>query len=120
MKGLVDSRGRAIVTLSIRSAADSSETPLSAWIDTAFTGDFVLPRTEIERLGLTRSTLTSVVLGDGQESQRPAFTAWIMWFGELREVEVVASDVETALLGVTMMLGHRLVVDYRSLRLSLE
>jgi clan AA aspartic protease len=120
MKGIVDSRGRALVKLSVRSTTESSETSLSAWVDTAFTGDLVLPRREVERLGLSRSTLTSVVLGDGQELQLPAFTAWIDWFGHLREVEVVASEVETALLGVTLMLGHRLVVDYRSLRLTLE
>ena len=120
MKGIVDSRGRALVAVKIRSTADGSETSHSAWVDTAFTGDLVLPRREIERLGLARSTLTDVVLGDGQEAQLPAFTAWIMWFGQMREVEVVASEVETALLGVTMMLGHRLVVDYRTLRLTLN
>ncbi len=43
-----------------------------------------------------------------------------MWFGQLREIEVVASDVETPLLGVTMMLGHRLVVDYRSFQVELN
>lgn len=120
MNGVVDSRGRALVTVGIRSAADDPETSLNAWVDTAFTGDLVLPRREVERLGLSRSTLTDVVLGDGQETQLPAFTAWIMWFGQLREVEVVASEVETALLGVTMMLGHRLVVDYRRLRVALD
>ena len=119
MKGIVDSRGRALVNVEIRSTADSSDSSLSAWVDTAFTGDLVLPRREVERLGLSRSTLTSVVLGDGQELELPAFTAWIMWFGQLREIEVVASEVETALLGVTMMLGHRLVIDYRTLRLTL-
>lgn len=120
MNGFVDSRGRALVTLGVHSTEDGSETSLSAWVDTAFTGDLVLPRREVKRLGISRSTLTSVVLGDGQESQLAAYTAWIIWFGKLREIEVVASDVETALLGVTLMLGHRLVVDYRSLRLTLE
>ena len=31
MKGVVDSRGRALVTIEIRSTVDGSETSLSAW-----------------------------------------------------------------------------------------
>ena len=120
MKGVVDSRGRALLTIGIRSATDGPETSLNAWVDTAFTGDLVLPRREVERLGLSRSTLAEVVLGDGQATQLTAFTAWIMWFGQLREVEIVASEVETALLGVTMMLGRRLEIDYGKLRLTLD
>lgn len=120
MNGVVDERGRSLVTVGIRSRADGSETSHSAWVDTAFTGDLVLPKREVDRLQLSCSTLTDVVLGDGQEAQLPAFTAWVLWFGQLREIEVVASEVETPLLGVTMMLGHRLVVDYRSLQVELE
>lgn len=120
MNGLVDERGRSLVTIALRPAKDGSETSYRAWVDTAFTGDLVLSRREVERLQLSCSTLTDVVLGDGQEAQLQAFTAWIMWFGQLREVEVVASDVETPLLGVTMMLGHRLVVDYRLFQVELN
>lgn len=75
MNGVVDSRGRALVAVGIRSAADAPEASLNAWVDTAFTGDLVLPRREVDRLGLSCSTLTDVVLGDGQEAQLPAFTA---------------------------------------------
>lgn len=49
-----------------------------------------------------------------------AFEAWIEWFGELREVEVLAGEDRTALLGVGLMLGRRLTVDYRTLVLTLE
>ena len=49
-----------------------------------------------------------------------SFAAWIDWFGELREVEVIASEDQSTLLGVGLMLNHRLVIDYRTLRLTLK
>ena len=48
------------------------------------------------------------------------FSAWIDWFGEGREIEVVAGEDRTALLGVGLLLGHCLTVDYVALRLTLE
>ena len=48
------------------------------------------------------------------------FIAWIDWFDQTLEVEVVAGESDTALLGVGLMLGRRLFVDYESLNLTLD
>ena len=120
MNGLVDLNGRALLTVEVHAAPDGPALPLEAWIDTRFTGELVMPRTQIQQLNLKRGLMVQAVLGDGRTSRMDSFAAWIDWFGELREVEVIASEDRSTLLGVGLMLNHRLVVDYRTLRLTLK
>ena len=51
MTGHVDNSGPAIVSLLIRPSDDAQGTQLPAWVDTAFTGEVVIPRGMIQRLG---------------------------------------------------------------------
>ena len=67
-----------------------------------------MPRSQIENLGLEPGLMVRAILADGRKSRLMAFAAWIDWFGELREVELIASEDRTALFGVGLMLGHRL------------
>ena len=39
MNGQVDLQGRALLTVSIRTAPDSATSPVEVWIDTGFTGE---------------------------------------------------------------------------------
>ena len=120
MNGLVDVKGRALLTVLVGASAVQAETPVEVWVDTAFTGELVLPKATIQFLGLEPSLVIDAVLGDGQLAEVDTFVGWINWFGEPREIEVIASEKQTALLGVMLMLDHRLEVDYRTLTLSLE
>ena len=120
MKGVVDFQGRALLPIVVRSAPDGSETRIDVWVDTGFTGDLVLPRDQIHRLGLCESAVIQTTLADGREAEIESFIAWLDWFGELQEVEVCASSGQNILLGVRLMLGRRLVVDYDSMNLTLE
>ena len=79
-----------------------------------------MPRSQIQRLNLKRGLMVNAVLGDGRKSRMDTFVAWIDWVCELREVEVIASEDRSTLLGVGLMLSHHLVVDYRTLRVRLE
>lgn len=120
MNGLVDHRGRALLTVPIRTTADGPESPIDLWVDTGFNGDLVLPRQLIEQLGLLESSVVKAAMGDGRKAEIETYRAWINWFGEDLDVEVIVSSGQNALLGVRLMLGRRLVVDYRTLRLTLE
>ncbi len=120
MNGNVDVQGRALLTIPICNAPNSSETPVEMWVDTGFTGDLVLPISQIKQLGLRESSVVQTAMADGRETALDSFVAWLNWFGELREVEVIASSGQNVLLGVRLMLGRRLTVDYRTLRLTLE
>lgn len=120
MNGVVDLQGRALLTVPIRTAPEAETQPIEAWIDTGFTGELVMPRSQVERLGLKPGMMVRAVLADGRNSRLKSFVAWIDWFGETLEVEVVAGEGQTILLGVGLMLGRWLVVDYDSMSLTLE
>lgn len=120
MNGIVDLKGRSLLPVNFRVLADGPDLPLQAWVDTGFTGELVMPRSQINRLGLTRGMMVDAILGDGRETRLDAFVGWVDWFGELRAVEVLASEEHSTLLGVGLLLGHRLVVDYRTLELALD
>ena len=120
MNGTVDRRGRALLTIPVRPTEDGSESPIDIWVDTGFTGDLILPRPLIEQLGLLESSVVKAAMGDGRKAEMNTFRAWINWFGEDLDVEVIVSSGQNALLGVRLMLGRCLTVDYRTLRLTLE
>ncbi len=120
MNGFVDVQGRALLTIPVYAEPGALATEIEARIDTGFTGELVMPRSQIDRLGLKPGLMVRAVLADGRNSRLKSFVAWIDWFGETLEVEAVAGEGQTTLLGVGLMLEHRLVVDYNSLKLTLE
>ena len=48
MNGEVDSAGRALAVVNGRPSEHSHPTAVTAWIDTAFTGELVMPRATVE------------------------------------------------------------------------
>lgn len=52
MNGEVDDELRALLEIQVGAKSGGEKTMATAWIDTAFNGGLVLPRTDIERLGL--------------------------------------------------------------------
>jgi clan AA aspartic protease len=112
MKGIVDNEGRALLRLAIVASDAFKEVEVDLWIDTGLTGDLVLPRKLIELLGLTRSSSVDGVLADGTETVFDIYSCWLDWFDTKRDLEVIATDGETALLGVGLLLGNELHIDY--------
>ena len=94
MTGHVDSYGRAIVTVSIRPSDIAAAHDIQVWIDTGFNGDLVLPQREIDDLELPLSGTLKAILADGSEVALQRYTCLIDWFGEKRDLEVVANDGE--------------------------
>ena len=119
MRGRVDHGGRSLITVELRSAAGADATSLDVWIDTGLTGDLVLPRSIVDRLGLQESGSVDAILADGSQLELPTYTCVIQWFGFERSLEVIANDGEYPLLGVGLLLGLELRINYRNLKLSL-
>lgn len=57
MNGRVDNRGRALLVLNVRATEDAEPVELTAWIDTAFTGELVIPRRTIEAMRMRNRRL---------------------------------------------------------------
>lgn len=120
MNGLVDDFGRALLDLKIRSTANEDPVEITVWVDTAFNGELVVPRAMIESLGLEQSAGIRARLADGNEVTLESYTCLLDWFGDQQAVEVIANNGQMPLLGIGLLIGHRLVVDYKNLIVGLE
>jgi clan AA aspartic protease len=120
MIGHVDEHGRALVAVSIRPSSDGASHELEVWIDTGFNGDLVLPQDQIDTLSLAPSGTVKAILADGSEIAMKRHTCLVNWFGEQRELEVVANEGEYPLLGVGLLAGRDLHVSYRSGAIRIE
>ncbi|QDV57499.1 clan AA aspartic protease [Rosistilla oblonga] len=119
MKGIVDNGGRALVPVELRRSTDTDATTFQVWIDTGFTGDLVLPTAAIEDLQLEPSGSVDAILADGSQIGLSTYSCTIEWFGTSRPLEIIANQGESPLLGVGLLLGLELRVDYRNLRVDL-
>ena len=120
MKGTVNQQGQSLLEVEVRADPTVVGETVSAWVDTAFNGELVLPRKTIEQLGLSKCAEIGAGLADGIVRSLDVFKARIPWFGEIREVEVVGSPGQTVLLGVGLMLERDLNVSYRSFDVNLD
>ena len=118
--GHINEYGRALVRLMLRVTSNSDSHETEVWVDTGFTGDLLLPETMVNQWALTPSAMVEAALADGSRSELVTFSCEVEWFGESRVIEVIASQGRIPLLGVGLLLGHRLVVDYEQLTLSIE
>ena len=109
MNGEVDVSGRALMVLSIRPSHGADAVSLQAWVDTAFTGELVIPQATITRLGLPQSAAVMAGLADGTQVVLDTFSCVIDWFGQERVVEVVENDGNLPLLGVGSISYTRLM-----------
>jgi clan AA aspartic protease len=120
MTGEVDNSGRALIVLRLRPSLGADATPVAVWVDTAFTGELVIPRGTVETLGLRQSAAVLAGLADGTRVVLETYTCLIEWFGQERSVEVVVSEGQFPLLGVGLLKNRRLEIDYRSRTLSID
>jgi clan AA aspartic protease len=113
MTGVVDASGRALLRVRLQHRTSAAETELDAWIDTAFTGELVVPQAQIAALGLPLGPAVPARLADGSEIEVDSYLCLVEWFGTWKQIEVIASSGNNALLGVGLLLGHQLQIDYR-------
>ncbi|MEO8496189.1 MAG: hypothetical protein ABI614_14055 [Planctomycetota bacterium] len=120
MKGTVDEELRALLDVYVSATSGEHKASLRVWIDTAFNGGLVIPRNEIERLGLKAASSTPAVLADGRQVDLETFTCYLEWFGNEYRTQVVANDGEFPLLGTMLLAERDLTVSYKRKRLTLD
>lgn len=120
MKGIVDGDLRALIEVFVGSEPDGEKSSIMDWVDTAFNGGLVLPRKEIDKLGLKEYSSTRAILADGQEVELPTFTCYLDWFGKEYRTQIVANDGAYPLLGTMLLDGHDLRVSYKRKTVELD
>lgn len=109
MQGWVNQHCEAMLSIVI-GHGDAPKHMVEALIDTGFSGFLSLPSSMIESLGLPWIFSDSVTLGDGSEVIFQMYRAIVIWDGQLKVVDVAASESEP-LLGMSLLYGFKLQVE---------
>jgi clan AA aspartic protease len=120
MNGTVDDDLRALLDVQIGSAPNGGKSTVVVWVDTAFNGGLVLPRHEIQRLGLKESSSTLATLADGQQVELPTYACYLDWFGREYRTQIVANEGAHPLLGTMLLDGYDLHVSYKRRTVTLD
>jgi clan AA aspartic protease len=106
--GFVHNR-EAIVQLAVI-GDEAKKQGIRAVIDTGFTGSLTLPPSVIADLELTWFTQQEGFLGDGSRRTFDVYRGTVIWDGQLRVIEINASDT-APLVGMALLEGFELRVQ---------
>lgn len=120
MKGIVDEKLRALIRVPVCAARDEKRREIAVWIDTAFNGGLVIPKSQINGLGLVQESAAEAILADGQLVELEMYRCFVDWFGATYETQVAANESEFPLLGTQLLDGHRLEIDYQARTVELS
>jgi clan AA aspartic protease len=120
MNGHVDEKKRALIGVRLAAPAGESFVQCWAWIDTAFNGSLVLPKSIVDQLQLPIESSAEAVLADGSKVAMETYGCKVEWFGRSYDTQVVTNDGEYALLGTILLTGRRLEIDYGSGTVTIE
>jgi predicted aspartyl protease len=112
MTGFVDDYGRALLRVTVRHPVTGAFPEFEAWVDTACTGEPVLPQRQVAALALPLGQAVTARLGDGSEVTLDTYTCLIDWFGERKQVEAIVNQGQFPLIGVGLLKGRKLAIDY--------
>jgi clan AA aspartic protease len=114
VKAWVDTENRAMVEVQVANHARSKRQTIHAWIDTAFDGYLVMPKSEIERLKLAVLADTDAVLADGSTARLRCYYCVVDWLGEIIPVQVVENVGNLPLIGTALLAEVDLRINYRT------
>ena len=120
MMGKVDDQSRALVPIRIGQGDNENRKEVLAWVDTAFNGTLVIPKSQIDELELPVESSAEAVLADGTIVQLETFGCSVEWFGKTYDTQVVPNDGVFALLGTMLLANRRLEIDYAAMTVKIE
>lgn len=120
MKAWVDQENRAIVEVHVANHAKSKRHTIQAWIDTAFDGHLVMPKSEIERLSLGVLADTDAVLADGSTARLRCYYCVVDWMDQIMPVQVVENVGNLPLIGTALLANVDLRINYRARECTLS
>jgi predicted aspartyl protease len=83
-------------------------------------GKLVLPQDQIAALGLPHSAVVRAKLGDGSATVLEVYSCLVEWFGHVQHIEAIANTKTSPLLGVGLLQGHTLTIDYAARTLTID
>jgi clan AA aspartic protease len=114
VKAWVDQDNRAMVEVHVASHAKANRQTIHAWIDTAFDGHLVMPKSEIERLNLGVLADTDAILADGSTARLRCYYCVVDWLDQIAPVQVVENIGNLPLIGTALLAKVDLRINYRT------
>ncbi len=114
MRGYIDSYGQPKVNLAINGLT------MDAIIDTGFDSDLCLPIQLAIQLGLRLKEIATVELADGTRKRELVFTGSVKFGDELKDARIMLTESEDALIGIRMLSGHILKIDFIRKEIEIE
>lgn len=119
LHGSIDDKNQLWVPIIV--AGEHGQQKISALLDTGFTGELQLPLQIAVPLGLKLVGVASYKLADGSVSKQMLFSASINWGTKTRLVTAsVVMDAEDVLMGVSVLHGYALLVDFKQKQLVIK
>jgi clan AA aspartic protease len=113
--GRVNSHREAVVLLRFRNGA-----VIECVVDTGFDGALMLPRVFVPKIQIAIiGELTLEMVGGARMSADVGVTD-ISWLGRWRQIEVIVSEGEDALIGTELLIATTLTIDYQSSSLTIS
>jgi clan AA aspartic protease len=103
-----------MVEVQVANHARAPRQNIHAWIDTAFDGHLVMPKSEIERLGLGVLADTDAVLADGSTARLRCYYCVVDWMDQVVPVQVVENNGSLPLIGTSLLSLVDLRINYRN------
>lgn len=107
--GRVTAQKEAVIDLQVYGPTGQT-LQIEVVIDTGFNGYLTLSTDMVDTLNLQFVCTTPAALGDGHQVYMDVYEADVLWDEEKRKVVVLATDAG-ALLGMSMLMGHRMTLD---------
>jgi clan AA aspartic protease len=113
--GRVNSHREAVVLLRFRNGA-----VIECVVDTGFDGALMLPRVFVPKIQIAIiGELTLEMVGGARMSADVGVTD-ISWLERWRQIEVIVSEGEDALIGTELLIATTLTIDYQSSSLAIS
>jgi clan AA aspartic protease len=109
IRGQVSADREAVIPLQLRGAQGQVEM-IQVVVDTGFTGAVALPSALVARLGMPFRMMRPYELGDGTVVDFDVHQATVVWNGQDRQTEALAT-AGGALAGMSFLIGHHLFID---------
>ena len=107
--GRVTAHKEAVIDLQVSGPTNHTR-QIEVVIDTGFNGYLTLSTDMVNTLNLLFVCTTPAALGDGHQVYMDVYEADVLWDEQKRKVIVLATDAG-ALLGMSMLMGHRMTLD---------
>ncbi len=99
-------------------AKDGSLISVRTILDTGFNGSFCFPRKLLEDLQLQPFGTVSLTLADGNEIEEQFYIGEVIVDNQPYFVEMSATDLETALMGMEMLLEKEAIFNLKTMTIS--